>query len=193
MTTDDGTTGRWLCRLLALASAAAGVIHLASAGEHFDLTWAHGMFFAVVGWLQLATAALLALRPGRRAVLAAVALAAGVIAVWVASRTAGVPFGPDAGEAEPVALADAWRPPARPSCWSWAWCSWPAHACRPGRWRRRSAGRPSPSAAWRWPRCRPRRWPRPSPAVTTMAPPAGAATAPASTATRRCRPPNTRR
>jgi hypothetical protein len=107
MTTDDGTTGRWLCRLLALASAAAGVIHLASAGEHFDVSWAHGTFFALVGWLQLATAALLVLRPGRRAVLAAAALSAGVIAVWLVSRTVGVPFGPDAGEAEAVALADA--------------------------------------------------------------------------------------
>lgn len=107
MTTAEGTTGRWLCWLLALLSAAAGVIHLASAGEHFDVTWAHGTFFAVVGWLQLVVSGFLVLRPSRRVVVLGAALSAAVVAVWLVSRTAGVPFGPGAGEPEPVALADA--------------------------------------------------------------------------------------
>jgi hypothetical protein len=107
MTTAEGTTGRWLCWMLALLSAAAGVIHLASAGEHFDVTWAHGAFFAVVGWLQVVVAAALVLRPGRRVVALGAALSAGVIATWAVSRTVGVPFGPGAGEPEPVELADA--------------------------------------------------------------------------------------
>ena len=92
---------------LAVLAAAAGVIHLASAGEHADVTWAHGTFFGVVGWAQLALAAALVLRPGRRVLAAGAGLSLVVAAVWAVSRVTGVPFGPGAGEPEPVGLADA--------------------------------------------------------------------------------------
>ena len=107
MTTTEGTAGRWLHWLLAVLAAAAGVIHLASAGEHFDVTWAHGAFFAAVGWAQLALAAALALRPARPVLAAGAGLSLLVAAVWLVSRVAGVPFGPGAGDPEPVGLADA--------------------------------------------------------------------------------------
>ena len=107
MTMTEGTVGRSLRWLLAALAAASGVVHLAFAGEHMDVTWAHGTFFAVVGWAQLALAVAFVVRPDRRVLAAAVALSTAVVAAWVVSRTVGVPFGPDAGEAEPVALADA--------------------------------------------------------------------------------------
>jgi hypothetical protein len=107
MTTTEGTAGPWLRWLLAVLAAAAGVIHLAFAGEHFDVTWGHGAFFAVVGWAQLALAATLVLRPSRGVLAAGAGLSLAVVAAWLVSRVAGVPFGPGAGEPEPVGLADA--------------------------------------------------------------------------------------
>jgi hypothetical protein len=91
--------------LLAGASFAAAVLHAAFAPGHFDEDWAHGLFFAVVAWLQLALGVALLVRP-RRWVFALGLLNAGVIAVWVVSRTTGLPFGPSSGVAEDVGVPD---------------------------------------------------------------------------------------
>ena len=50
MTTNERTVGRYLRWLLAALSLGAGVIHFAVSGEHYDVSWAHGTFFAVVAW-----------------------------------------------------------------------------------------------------------------------------------------------
>ncbi|MGH2721258.1 MAG: hypothetical protein ACRDJO_06600, partial [Actinomycetota bacterium] len=47
---------------LAMVSAAAGVIHLAAAPDHFGLSALHGSFFLLAGLFQLAVSVLL-LRP----------------------------------------------------------------------------------------------------------------------------------
>ncbi|MGH9209998.1 MAG: hypothetical protein ACRD2C_04880 [Acidimicrobiales bacterium] len=77
----------------ALALAASGIIHLAYAPVHLDEAFDHGMFFLAAGWLQLGLAVGLAfrIRPERAwwAVTAIVSLA--IVAVWVISRTVGVP------------------------------------------------------------------------------------------------------
>ncbi|HEY8544112.1 MAG TPA: hypothetical protein VIL36_03660 [Acidimicrobiales bacterium] len=106
MTTNDGTVGRYLGWFLVALSLGAGVIHFAHAGEHFDLTWYHGTFFAVVAWLQLSWAAAVVVRPTRRLLLFGVLGNLAVIATWVVSRTVGLPFGPTEGEAESIALSD---------------------------------------------------------------------------------------
>jgi hypothetical protein len=107
MTTNDGTVGRYLGWFLVALSLGAGVIHFAHAGEHFDLTWYHGTFFAVVAWLQISWAAAIVVKP-KRPLLALGALGnALVVATWIVSRTTGVPFGPTKDVAEDVALADA--------------------------------------------------------------------------------------
>lgn len=106
MTTNDGTVGRYLGWFLVALSLGAGVIHFAHAGEHFDLTWYHGTFFAVVAWLQLSWAAAVIVRPTRRLLLLGVLGNLAVIATWVVSRTAGMPFGPTKGESESIALSD---------------------------------------------------------------------------------------
>jgi len=107
MTTNEATVGRYLRWFLAALSAGAGVIHFAVSGGHFDVSWMHGAFFAVVAWLQLAWAAGVILRPTRRLLTAGVVLNAGVIGVWAVSRIWGVPVGPDAWTPEAVSLADA--------------------------------------------------------------------------------------
>jgi hypothetical protein len=100
--------GRYLRWFLAVLSAACGLIHFAAAGEHFDVSWMHGTFFAVVGWLQLAWGVAVVVRPDERRLLqAGIVLHGGTLVVWALSRAVGLPVGHDAGVAEPVAFADA--------------------------------------------------------------------------------------
>jgi hypothetical protein len=115
----------------ALASAAAGAIHFAFAPGHMDESITHGLFFAGVGLYQIGWALAVVIRPAPLVVRLGW-LNAGVIAVWVASRTSGVPFS-EAEGAEAVGFADVaatafevlivavtvaigvrWRPLARP-------------------------------------------------------------------------------
>lgn len=107
MTTNDGTVGRYLGWFLVALSLGAGVIHFAHAGEHFDLTWYHGTFFAAVAWLQLSWAAAVVVKP-TRPLLALGALGnTAVVATWIVSRTTGLPFGPTKNVSEDIALSDA--------------------------------------------------------------------------------------
>ena len=107
MTTNERTVGRYLRWLLAALSLGAGVIHFSVSGEHYDMSWLHGSFFAVAAWLQIAWAVGVVLRPSRRLLQAGVVLNAGIIGVWAMSRIWGVPIEPEAWTPEPVALADA--------------------------------------------------------------------------------------
>jgi Domain of unknown function (DUF202) len=107
MTTNERTVGRYLRWLLAALSLGAGVIHFAVSGEHYDLSWVHGTFFAVVAWLQLSWAVAVVLRPTRSLLTAGALLNAGILGVWAMSRVWGVPIGPDAWTPESVTLADA--------------------------------------------------------------------------------------
>src|SRR5262245_21802970 len=81
---------RWVA---ALAMLGAGVIHFAYAPHHFEDQTSHGVFFLVVGWAQLAGAAALAFtwRPLRAWLQGTALLNLGVTAVWLVSRTAGLP------------------------------------------------------------------------------------------------------
>jgi hypothetical protein len=107
MTTNERTVGRYLRWLLAALSLGAGVIHFAVSGEHYDVSWAHGTFFAVVAWLQLSWAVAVVLRPTRSLLTTGVYLNAGILGVWAVSRVWGVPIGPDAWTPESIALSDA--------------------------------------------------------------------------------------
>ena len=107
MTTNDRTVGRYLRWLLAALSLGAGVIHFAVSGEHYDLSWAHGSFFAVVAWLQLSWAVAVVVRPTRWLLAAGALLNAGILGVWAVSRVWGVPIGPDAWTPEAVGWSDA--------------------------------------------------------------------------------------
>ena len=91
---------------VALCSASAAVVHFGVLGEHVHEYWLAGVFFAVVGTSQLGFAGLVSLHPGRGLYLVGAVGSAAIIAVWVVSRTRGVPLGPLAGAAEPVGFPD---------------------------------------------------------------------------------------
>lgn len=106
MTTNDGTVGRYLGWLLVTLSLGAGLIHFAVAGGHFDVGWAHGVFFAVVAGAQVSWAVVAAISPTRRLLVLGVIGNSAVVATWLVSRVWGVPVGPDTWTSQPVSLAD---------------------------------------------------------------------------------------
>ncbi len=83
---------RWAVAALLLGAAG---IHFGMMGEHAGVSWTHGGFFAAVAWLQIAVAAALVFRPGRRVVGAVLALNLGILGVWVLTRTVGIAIGSD--------------------------------------------------------------------------------------------------
>lgn len=87
--------------IIVLASLGAAAIHFAFAPAHMAENSVHGAFFLSIAWLQLALGVGLALRPSKRLFLGAMVVNAGVIAVWLVSRTIGI-----SGEVESVGLAD---------------------------------------------------------------------------------------
>lgn len=94
-------------RAAAALAALAGAIHLYVAPEHFDEYFLFGMFFLVLGAAQLTLAATLAVRPldrGWYLLCAAVTLA--VAALWIVTRTVGLPIGPEPWQPEPVGALD---------------------------------------------------------------------------------------
>jgi hypothetical protein len=88
------------------ASAGAAAIHFAVISEHFDEYWLFGLFFLGSGAAQLLWATGVVFRPERAVVAIGVFGNAAIIVLWVASRTAGLPLGPDAGSADAVGIAD---------------------------------------------------------------------------------------
>jgi hypothetical protein len=91
---------------VALLSIGAAVIHFAVVSEHFDEWWLTGTFFLALGVFQLVWALLVLFAPSPLLYLAGAVANALVVVLWIVSRTSGVPVGPEAGNAEPVALPD---------------------------------------------------------------------------------------
>lgn len=91
--------------LAAVAMLGAAIIHFAFAPDHLSEQTSHGVFFLVVGWSQLLGAAALAFRwrPQRAWLLGTAAVNAAVAALWLLTRTAGLP----GEEAEAVGFPDA--------------------------------------------------------------------------------------
>jgi hypothetical protein len=86
--------------IAAVATAAAAGIHFAVVPEHLREWWGFAAFFVGCGVAQLVWAAL----PFSPAV--GVWGNAAVVALWLVSRTSGLPFGPDAGTPEAVGGVD---------------------------------------------------------------------------------------
>lgn len=90
----------------AFACLGAGLIHLAVVHQHLAQWRLAGVFFVLVGVTQVGWAiAALARRTVPAAGITATASLA-LVALWGVTRTTGLPFGPDAGTAEPVGTAD---------------------------------------------------------------------------------------
>jgi hypothetical protein len=88
------------------ASVGAGLIHLAVVSEHVSEWWLYGVFFLVLGVAQIgwAVLAMTSDRPPDPRLVAAVNAA--IIGLWLATRTTGLPVGPEPWEAEAVGTAD---------------------------------------------------------------------------------------
>jgi hypothetical protein len=100
------TARPYLLGALASLSAAGAAIHFAVVFEHFKDYLLYGVFFLVLAWAQLIWPAVLLWRPSRPWLLLGMAGNAAVLAVYVASRTVGLPFGPDLHHPEPVGALD---------------------------------------------------------------------------------------
>lgn len=94
---------RWA---IASFSVGAAFVHFAVMGEHFDESTAHGVFFAVAAWIQLAFALGVVLRPSRGLLWFGALVNLAIICSWVVSRVWGVPFGSEPWTAEPAAFPD---------------------------------------------------------------------------------------
>lgn len=91
---------------VAACSALAAGIHTWVVPEHYEEYTLFGVFFAVVAIAQVGWAVAVVGAPSPWLFSAGIALSAGVLAVWLLSRTAGLPVGPEPWAAEPAALLD---------------------------------------------------------------------------------------
>ncbi|MEX2556833.1 MAG: hypothetical protein WEB06_14550 [Actinomycetota bacterium] len=105
-THDRSKFGSALVNCLVLLSAGAAAIHFAVIGDHFDEYWAYGIFFAVGAWLQILWAIVLGASVSRWLLLAGMLGNAIIVAIWVVSRTSGLPVGPHAGTPETAEFID---------------------------------------------------------------------------------------
>ena len=99
------TDSRLAARLAAIASLGAAVIHFAVVPTHWQQWMPSGLFFVSIALLQLIWALAVVARPTTAVLAAAIAANVGAAALWALSRTAGAPFGPNAGEPELVEAA----------------------------------------------------------------------------------------
>lgn len=108
---------RGLERTAAVLSALAGIIHLGAGPEHLAEWWAYGVFFFGAAAAQAAYALVLWTRgiegwggwlAVRTKVYAGgIVMTLAIIALWVVSRTVGVPVGPQRFEPEGIGWPDA--------------------------------------------------------------------------------------
>jgi hypothetical protein len=88
-------------------SAVAGLIHVKAVADHASHYWLFGVLFGVVACAQIGLAVALWRTPvSDRLLVAGAVVTVGVIAVWLVSRTVGLPIGPWAGAAEPFGVSD---------------------------------------------------------------------------------------
>lgn len=91
---------------VAVASAGAAAIHFAVIDQHFEEYWLFGVFFVGVAVAQLGWVVAVVSNPTRTVYVVGALGNALIAATWVISRTIGLPFGPEAGEPEPVGIPD---------------------------------------------------------------------------------------
>src|SRR2546425_5166465 len=98
--------GGALLYLGVLLTSGAAVIHLSVAPQHFQEFAPFGILFVFTGAAQLALAGALLVAPSRRLFALGATGTAGLLAVWLISRTIGVPIGPHSGVPEGIGLPD---------------------------------------------------------------------------------------
>ena len=104
--TTPPTARPYILGALAALSVGAAAIHFAVVFEHFSEYVLYGVFFLVIGWAQLIWVPLVLWRPSRPVLWLGLLGNAIIIAVYAASRTVGLPFGPDLNHPETVGALD---------------------------------------------------------------------------------------
>lgn len=92
--------------IVAVSSVVAGLIHYAVVPEHRSEWVMDAVFFTLLGAFQLIWAATVWTDRRRPVLIVGALVNAVAIGLWVVTRTAGLPFGPEAGEAETVGVID---------------------------------------------------------------------------------------
>lgn len=98
--------GRPLLLLIATLSVAAAGTHFAVIQEHLAEFALFGFLFLALSWFQAVWPILYVVRRSTWLGWIGVLGNFGAIAVWIWSRTAGLPIGPDPGQPEPVGPLD---------------------------------------------------------------------------------------
>jgi hypothetical protein len=98
------TVLRWTAVFTASGAAA---IHASVVDEHYGEWAVEGLFFAALATAQALLALAVATRPRTAVYAIAISLSLAAVALWIVSRTAGVPIGPHAWVPEPVGRPDA--------------------------------------------------------------------------------------
>lgn len=91
---------------LAAALLGAAVIHFAMVPQHMTEWAPEGIAFIVTGWVQVALAIGVVIRPKRWMLAATIAASVVFIAAWAITRIWGAPFGPNSGFAQPSSYVD---------------------------------------------------------------------------------------
>lgn len=102
----SGTHSFVLLASSALCSAGAAALHFAVVPHHLAEFAPFGAFFLMVGIGQLALALLLVLRPSRLLFKVGLFSSVGLLALWLVSRTTGLPIGPDPWVPEQAGVTD---------------------------------------------------------------------------------------
>src|SRR5580704_15977568 len=74
--------------------ALAGIMHIGITASDVQLSSAYTPLVAMIASFQLGWAALVLLRPSRGALILGASANAAFVALWIVSRTVGVPIGP---------------------------------------------------------------------------------------------------
>ena len=78
-----------------VALAGAAVVHATVIGEHLDEWVLAGAFFVAVTLVELVLAVAVVVAWSRSTAIAVVVTSVGTVAVWLLSRSVGLPFGPE--------------------------------------------------------------------------------------------------
>ena len=100
---DYSRTQRYRVAILTFGVAA---IHFAVVPDHLDEYLPFGLFFIVLGFAQVALGLAAIIRPSQRLFAWAAFGTLAVLALWVITRTVGLPIGPDAGQPEAMGVTD---------------------------------------------------------------------------------------
>ncbi|MBA3952926.1 MAG: hypothetical protein H0X57_13740, partial [Rubrobacter sp.] len=98
---------RFVVRVAVGLALGAALVHVWAMPGHFAEWWGYGAFFLLVAVAQGLYGLALLVRPGRALFFLGIGGNLAVVALYVVTRTVGVPFfGPHAGEVEAVGITD---------------------------------------------------------------------------------------